>query len=203
MVLDLEEVVLTEHPLVLDGRLLRPRLVTLEQAAGHLAAEAARERDQSLGVLGQQGLVDSRLVVVPLEVRQAGKLDEVAIAGQIFDQQDQVIRITIGSAFLLVARARRDVSLLADNRVDAGRLRLEIEIDGAVEDAVVGERDRGHARFNGMTDHLGDPARAVEQAVFGMGMKVDEAHALRSSLTTASMWKVWGNMSTKATSTRV
>ena len=72
MVLDLEEVVLTEHPLVLDGRLLRPRLVTLEQAAGHLAAEAARERDQSLRVLGQQGLVDARLVVVPLEVRQTG-----------------------------------------------------------------------------------------------------------------------------------
>ncbi len=102
-----------------------------------------------------------------------------------------------------LARARCDVGLLADDRVDAGRLRLQVEIDRAVEHAVVRQRDRRHARLNRMADHLGDPAGAVEQAVFGMRMKVDEAHAFRSSLTTASMWKVWGNMSTKATSTRV
>ena len=102
-----------------------------------------------------------------------------------------------------MARAGRDVGFLADDRVDARGLCLEIQIDRAIEDAMVRQRDCWHARLDGVADHLGDPARAVEQAVFGMRMKVDEAHALRSSLTTASMWKVWGNMSTKATSTRV
>ena len=114
-----------------------------------------------------------------------------------------MIRIPIGSAFFLMARAGRDVGFLADDRVDARGLCLEIQIDGAIEDAMVRQRDRRHARLNGMADHLGDAAGAVEQAVFGMRMKVDEAHAFRWSLTTASMWKVWGNMSTKATSTRV
>src|SRR5437660_10651266 len=114
MVLNLEEVILTEDPLVLARNLLRAGLVTLEQPAGYLAAEAARERDQPLRVFGQQGLVDARLVVIALEVRQAGELDQVAIALQVLDEQDQVMRIAVGSSFLLVAGTGGAVDLLAD-----------------------------------------------------------------------------------------
>ena len=81
VVLDLEEVVVTEHPLILEGRLFGAGFVGVEQPAGHLAAQAAGERDQTLGMLGEQRLIDARLVVIPLEVRQAGELDEVAVAG--------------------------------------------------------------------------------------------------------------------------
>src|ERR1700694_1167491 len=203
VVLDLEEVVVAEHSLVFAGGLLRACLVTLEQPACHLATEAARERDESLGVLGQEGFVGPGLVAIPLAGGQARKLDEVPIAGQVLDEQDQVIGIPVGSAFFLVARASRDVGLLADDGVDTGGLGLQVEIDGTVEHAVIGERDRRHSGLRREADHLRDPARAVEQTVFGMRMEVDEAHAFRTSLTTASMWKVWGNMSTKATSTRV
>ena len=52
MVLDLEEKVLPEDPLVLERRVLGAGLVTLEQPAGHLPTKAARERDQALRMLG-------------------------------------------------------------------------------------------------------------------------------------------------------
>ena len=188
VVLDLQEIIVAEHLLVLAGRLLGSRLVTLQQAAGDFAAKAAGQRDQPFGVLGEQRLVDPGLVVIPLQVREAGERDQVAIAGQVLDQKDQVVRVPVGSAFLLVSRAGGDVRLLADYRVDAGGFGLQVEIDRAVEHPVVGQGDRRHPGLCRQADHVRDPAGAVEQAVFGVRMKVGEAHAFRSSLTTASMW---------------
>ncbi len=188
VVLDLEEVVITEHALVFAGNLLRTGVVTLEKPARHLPAEAAGERDQPLRMLGEQRLVDPRLVVVPLEVRQAGELDQVAVTFQVLDEQDQVVGIAVGPSFLLMARATRDVGLLPDDGVDPGGFRLQVEIDRAIEHAVVGERDRRHPGLDRQADHLGDPARPIEQAELRVSMEMNEAHAVRSSLTTASMW---------------
>jgi len=98
-------------------------------------------------MFGQQCLVDARLVVIALEVRQAGELDQVAIALQVLDEQDQVMRIAVGPSFLLVAGTSGDIDLLADDGVDPGGFRLQVKIDGAVEDAMVGERDRGLPRL--------------------------------------------------------
>ena len=111
--------------------------------------------------------------------------------------------LPVGAAFLLMARTGRHVGFLTDDRVDPGSFCLQVKIDRAVEHPVIGEGDRRHPGFGGVADHLRDPARAVEQAEFGMRVEVDETHAVRCSLATASMWYVWGNMSTKATSARV
>src|SRR5205085_10316403 len=107
------------------------------------------------------------------------------------------------AAFLRIARRCRDVGCLNDDRGERDRFCVQVKIDRAVERPVHGEDDRRHPGFGGVADHLRDPARAVEQAEFGMRVEVDETHAVRCSLATASMWYVWGNMSTKATSARV
>src|ERR1700730_11309892 len=139
-------------------------------------------------ILAEHRLVDARFVVVPLEVRQAGKPDQVPIAFEVLDEQDQVMRIAVGPAFLLVAGTGGDVDLLADDRVDSSGLRLQVEIDRAIEHAMVGERDRRDPGLDREADHLGDPARPIEEAELRVRMEMNEAHALRSSLTTASMW---------------
>jgi len=95
--------------LVLESHLLGPRLVSSEEPRRHLAAEAAGQRDESIRVLGKQRLVDARLVVIALEVRPAGEHDQVAVAGQVLDQEDQVVRIPVGASLLLVHRSRRDL----------------------------------------------------------------------------------------------
>src|ERR1700731_59487 len=125
---------------------------------------------------------------MPLGVGQAGKVDEVPIAFEVLDEQDQVMRIAIGPAFLLVSGTGGDVDLLADDRVDAGGFRLQVEIDRAIEHAVISERDRRHPGLDRQADHLGDPARPIEEAELRVRMEMNEAHAVRSSLTTASMW---------------
>ena len=61
----------------------RHRLARLAHLVGHqvavdLAFQTAAERDQTGGVLGQEFLVDARLVVVAVEVRRRDELDEVS-----------------------------------------------------------------------------------------------------------------------------
>src|ERR1700686_1003089 len=96
--------------------------------------------------------------------------------------------IAVGPVFLLVAGAGGNVHLLPDDGVDPGGFRLQIEIDSAVEHTMIGERDRRHPGFDRQTDHLGDPAGPIEEAELRVSMEMNEAHAVRSSLTTASMW---------------
>ena len=55
-----------------------------------------------------------------------------------------------------------------------GRLGLAEELDGAVEVAVVGDRQGGHPQLLGPLDQVRDLARAVEQAVVAVAVQVDE-----------------------------
>jgi hypothetical protein len=52
--------------------------------------------------------------------------------------------------------------------------RLLVELDGAGERAVVGERDRRHLELGGAGSKVRDPAGPVEDRVLGVDMEVDE-----------------------------
>ena len=142
VVLELEEVVVRTEDL---GMFASHRLggghVTAKDRLGQLATEARGQADQALGVLREQLAIDARLVVVALEVRGADQLDEVAIAGVVACEQDQVVGVAIRPSFTIVARARRHVHLAAEDRVDLRRTRAGVEIDSSVEHAVVGDGD--------------------------------------------------------------
>ena len=146
VVLQLEKVVVVAEDLRV---LARDRLRGVEVAAHdrlrQLTAEARGEADQTLGVLGEDLLVDARLVVVALEMRRAHELDEVAIPGVVARQQDQVARIAVDTSLAIGARARRHVHLAAEDRVDLRGARRRVEVDRAVQDAVVGDRHRSLA----------------------------------------------------------
>ena len=119
VVLELEKVVVGPEDLrVLAGDRLGAVEVAAQESLGQLAPEAGGETDESLGVLGEQLAVDARLVVVALEVRCAHQLDEVAIAGVVARQQDEVVGIAVGAALTVVARPRRHVHLAAEHRID-------------------------------------------------------------------------------------
>ena len=141
---------------------------------GDLAAEARRQPDQALAVLGQVLAVDARLVVVAVDVGVGDEPAQVPVADEVLGEQDQVEGLGVGLALLVGHRPAGDVGLDADDRLDplvAGRL---VEGDRAVERAVVGDRHRIHAQLRGRVDQLGDPAEAVEQAEFGVDMEVRE-----------------------------
>src|SRR5205085_10771271 len=105
---------------------------------------AAGEGDQAVGVLREQLPVDARLVVVALEVAGRGELDQVRIARVRLGQQGQM-RV----ALLLRLPVVGDVYLAADQRLHALLRRLAIELDGARERAVVGQRHGRHLELRG------------------------------------------------------
>ncbi len=112
-----EEILLAEHV----GVAVRQPLGFLV-AIGHdrlvdVAAQAGRHRDQALGMLRQQILVDARLVVEAFEKRGGDQLQQVAIAFLVLAQQHQVV-VAIGIAAACQALLR-DVDFASDHRMHA------------------------------------------------------------------------------------
>ena len=90
VVLQLQEVVLAEDVAVPAGGLRARARDHLRGWPRRLAAVARAQRDQALGVLGQQRAIDARLVVVALEAGARDQLDQVLVAVEVLGQQDQV-----------------------------------------------------------------------------------------------------------------
>ena len=175
--LDFHEVVVLAEGLLVPSRgLARPFRLPRTDQARHLAVETAREHHEAIRVLGEQFPIDARLVIEPFEVRLRHQLDQVLVARVIADEDGQMVGALVAAvlraAFLAVAR--RDVELAAEDRLDLGLFRREVEIDAPEEVAVVGERERLEAEVLRLLDELLELRGAVEQAVLGVDVQVNE-----------------------------
>ena len=97
------------------------------------------------------------------------ELEKVPIAGLIAGEDGEVEResvVRVAGGVL----AGSHIAFDADDRLDAGFLRSGIELDCAVEIAVVGNGNRFLAQVNGPRHQLVDMAHSVEEAVVGMVM---------------------------------
>jgi len=82
--------------------------------------------------------------------------------------------VLTGSAGLFETRPWCHIHFAADDGLDAGLGGFEVKIEGAEEVAVVRDCDRGHAEINGFFDQAIERTGPVEEAVFGVEVKVDE-----------------------------
>ncbi len=137
------------------------------------AGEAAGERDEPVGVALEELPVDARLVVVALEVAERGELDEVVVAGGRLGEERQV-RV----ALRLRAAVVGDVDLAADDGLDPVGFRRLDEVDRAGERAVVGEGHGRHLELRSARGERRNAARAVEDRVLRVDVKVDERSGL-------------------------
>ena len=80
----------------------------------------------------------------------------------------------IGTARAFEAGAGGEVEFAADQRLDALGLGLVVELDRAVEIAVVREGQRLHPEGVGPVHQAVDPAGAIQQGVVAMDVKMDE-----------------------------
>ena len=173
--LDLEqESVLAEDVAVGRDRLLGSLEVVVRDPARDLSLEAARQRNQPFRVLGQDLLVDARLVVHALHLPDGAEAHEVDVALVIGRQQREVARVAVDAALAQQPRPGGDVDLAADDRLDPGFLACLVEVDRAVHDAVIGERDRGHLELGRPRDHGVDATGPIEQRVLGVVVEVNE-----------------------------
>src|SRR5271163_4316690 len=72
--------------------------------------------------------------------------------------------------------AGRQVGFAADNRLDPVLPRFEEKFDRSEHVAMVGHRDRGHPGLLGVIDQRANFVGAIEQAVLGMDVQMDETH---------------------------
>jgi hypothetical protein len=63
-----------------------------------------------------------------------------------------------------------DVGLDADDRLDAGVAAERVEVDGAVQRAMIGEGEGGHVQSLRTSDEVAEAGQPVEQAVLAMGV---------------------------------
>ena len=110
----------------------------------------------------EQLAVDARAVVEALEVRGAGELEQVAVAGLVLREQGEVEGRARGGA-AVEAAAGRDVALEADDRLDLVGARFLVELDGAVQVAMVGDGEGILAERLRARDEIRDGAEPVQQ----------------------------------------
>ena len=162
-------------PINAIARLLQ---VILDDGLGNFARHAAGERDQALVMLREDFLVDARLVVIALQMRRRGELDQILVSLFILrEQHEMIVNIATASAgvrLLFQPAARRDIDLAADDGLDAFLPRRLVEIHRAVKHAVIGDGDAGELQVVGLLHQLVEAAGRVEQAVLSVEMEMDK-----------------------------
>jgi hypothetical protein len=177
VVLDLDEVVLAPEDVDEPrGRLAGVLPAVVEQVLGHERRQAAREADQAPRMAGERLQVRPRLVVEALQVGVAHELQEVLVALDVPGQEAEVedAPALVAAALLLEARALGKVELAADQRLDPLALRRRVEVYGAKQVAVVGEREGAHPELARPVRQPVDPAGPVQQAVVRVDVEMDE-----------------------------
>jgi hypothetical protein len=192
-VLDLQPVI---HDL--DEEVARPEDVTVGGSRGHglvvlaqlqpglhLTGGAAGGGDDALGVGREQFPVHPRLAEKAFERGQRGQPEQVVHALRGLGEQRHVgVRTGAGHVVILLRRRApphrlaepavlgRHIGLDPDDRLDARGARLGPEVVGAVDVAVVGDRDGRHARALAGAEHVLEPCGAVQHRVLGVHMQM-------------------------------
>ena len=176
LILHLEEhIAVAENVAELRRRFERLPLAPQANFRRDFAFEAAAEADQSPGVLRQQLLINTRLVIEAFGVARRHELDQVVITLIGFSQQHEMVRGLADRAALGVAAARGDIDLAPKNRFHTALPGVIVKDDRRKHVAVLGHRQRRHLQPGGLIEQLVDAAGAIEQRVLGVQMKMNES----------------------------
>src|SRR5262249_24509769 len=135
----------------------------------------AAQADNSFLMSGENFFVDSRHIMIAFQEGDGGHVNEIAKSCAILGEQSEMkAGVAAAAGFAMGAFAGGHVCFIADDRVEAGLAAPLIELDGPVEIAVIGERQRVHALLFGAGDELRNPAGAVKQAVMAVAMQMNE-----------------------------
>ena len=154
------------QPVELRLRILR---AGLGECSRYPPGEAARESDQPSCMALQELPVDTRAVVVALQVSEGAQLDQVAVTLVRCGEQRQV-RVTL----VLLPAVVDDVYLTTDQRLDPLVLGRAVQVDRTRERPVIGERDSGHLAARRLLRERRDAARPVQDRELGVNVEVDE-----------------------------
>ena len=179
LILDLDEVVIAPEQVgVPPSDSARGVGLAVENQARQLTRHAPGEGGEAPGVAFQEGLVDARTVVEAVDAGRRDEAQEVAVALLVAREEGEVEGFVVEFGLTVGEGPRGDVDLAADDRLDARLSRGRIELDDAVQVAVVGEGDGGLAHRLCPPDDPVDPPEAVEEGILGVDVQVNEVRAV-------------------------
>ena len=128
----------------------------------------------------QEFLIHPGFVIKSFEIGLARQFDEVMVALEIGGQQNQMIIVVVGQqALALSPAARREIGFTPDDGLHPLGRSLFIEVDGAEEVAVVRDGERGLLKIADLLEQRIQLIRAVQQAVLGVEVQVNELRRQR------------------------
>ncbi len=144
---------------------------------GNFALKTGAEGDQPFVVFLEDFLVHPGAVIKPLEVPQGDEFQEVAVALEVFGQEDQMIG-SFGYSFrgLVEAAPGGDVNLAPDDGFDPGFQGLLIKIERSEHRSVVRNRQGRHSEFFRPGEQILQAVGAVQEAVLGMQVEMSEIY---------------------------
>ena len=129
----------------------------------HFALQASAQRDESLAVRAQCVVIDTRLVIIAVQMGDRDQLHEVSVARHVLRKERQVIALAIQRGVVFVGKtARGDIHFAPDDRLDAFFLGFHGKLHGAIEGTVVRQCQRVHAERFGAIQQLVDLAQPVQ-----------------------------------------
>src|SRR5579885_2152719 len=167
------------------ARLVHP---ALPEPSRNLAGKTAGKNDEPIRELGENFLVDARLVVEPFLVRGGQPLVAVLRENYEMEVAAALHVVAAGSLSTIGSFAGGEVCLASDYRLDAVGDGLLVELDRAEHVAMVGNRHRFHAAGFGVLEERSDFVGAIEQAELRMNMQMGETHR-GSSTRRARRWR--------------
>ena len=153
-------------------RLLEPvdlilRLVKLlgNDQARNFACETAAQADQPFLVRFEDLLINSRLVVIPLSLRERDQSHEILIADLVFRKEHQMVIgiLTPGTGFAFGAMIRGHINFTADDRLDVLGTGRPVKIDRAEHHPVVCDGDGLEIHLAGLAHQPVHTTGTVEQ----------------------------------------
>ena len=186
--LDLQVVAVLEEVGVPGGCFSGTLPVVCGEMARDFSGQARRADHESSGV-GRQNLpIHTWLVVEAFRVPDGGQLHQVLVTLHVPSQDHEVIVSSFSMASLgaVAPITRSHISLHSDDRLDPLLFSELVEGPSAKEATVVGEGEGGHLEFLGPVDEVGEAVGSVEERVFGVCVKVDEAHECPGS---SRLWR--------------
>ena len=156
-----------ENALPEGGAFFRALRIAAAKKTRQIAVNTAGKRNQSLALCGREALDMHRhaLMVLVVLIGEADQLAEMNEAGEILREQNQLV-------VRAVAVAHGEVA--TENRLDARRPRLLVELERTVEIVAVGQRNRLRALAFGKIDNLADTQNAVAQGKFAVDVQMGQ-----------------------------
>ena len=101
-------------------------------------------------------------------------MSRFAVAGVVLDQEQEVEGLAVEVRVAILHAARGQVGLQANDRLDPLADCQAVEVNGAVQGAVIRKGNGGHAQLLGALDELRQAAEAVQKGVLRVHMEVNE-----------------------------